>query len=153
VQKAPNSPGIFMRLCREAGLKATHQRIEIYRTLAATDEHPDAESIYRRARKRIPSISFDTVYRTLRTLDEKGLIARVGLAMERQRFDANGRKHHHFVCEKCGLVRDFYSPRFDRLAAPDESRKLGVPQSVHVEIRGVCHVCKAKDARGSRRLG
>jgi Fur family transcriptional regulator, peroxide stress response regulator len=144
MQNVPESPKTFAMLCREAGLKATHQRTEIYRQLAATEAHPDAETLYRRVRRRIPAISFDTVYRTLKTLEEKGLIVRVGVPMARTRFDANRRKHHHFVCETCGLVRDFYSPQFDRLAVPAETRKLGAAESVHVEIRGVCQACKRR---------
>ena len=68
----------FTALCRAEGLKVTHQRTEIYRELARTDEHPDALAIYRRVRRRIPSISFDTVYRALRLLENKGVIRRVG---------------------------------------------------------------------------
>ena len=142
-----NSTQDFAMLCRKAGLKATHQRMEIYRELASTEEHPDAETLYRQVRKRIPSISFDTVYRTLRSFEEKGLVGRVGVPMERTRFDANRLKHHHFICKDCGRVRDFYSTQFDRLAVPDEARNLGVPQSVHVEIRGVCRTCKPKSKR------
>jgi len=137
----------FKEHCRKTGLKATHQRTEIYRELAATKEHPDAETIFRNVRERIPAMSFDTVYRTLRTLEEKGVIARVGTPLERSRFDANMMKHHHFVCEKCGSVRDFYSPKFDGLTAPDDVRELGTPNSVHVEVRGVCNVCRRKAKR------
>ncbi|MDX9981465.1 MAG: Fur family transcriptional regulator [Lentisphaeria bacterium] len=99
--------GTFAERCREAGLKATHQRIEIYRELCRTDEHPDAETIYRRVKDRMSAISFDTVYRTLKTLEEKGLIARVGSPLERFRFDANLESHQHFICNVCGRIIDF----------------------------------------------
>jgi len=55
-------------------MKVTHQRTEIFRELAAGTEHPDAETVYQRVCKRVPSISRDTVYRTLSTLETKGLI-------------------------------------------------------------------------------
>jgi Fur family peroxide stress response transcriptional regulator len=89
---------VFFEVCRRYGVKATHQRAEIYRELAGTNEHPDVETIYARVRKRIPAISLDTVYRTLRLLEKKGLISRVGSLGERTRFDANIDRHHHFVC-------------------------------------------------------
>ena len=69
------------------------------------------------------------------------------LLLERSRFDANMMKHHHFVCEQCGSVRDFYSPQFDGLTASDDVRELGTPNSVHVEVRGVCNVCRKKAKR------
>lgn len=134
--------------CREVGLKATRQRTEIYRELASTEAHPDAETIYRRVKRRIPAISFDTVYRTLRTFEEKGLISRVGTPLERSRFDANMGRHHHFVCAECGLVRDFQCAAFDRLAAPEDACRFGVPGSVHVEVRGVCAACSRKTDGG-----
>jgi len=134
----------FKARCRKAGLKATHQRTEIYRELAASEAHPDAETLFRRVRKRIPAISFDTVYRTLHILEEKGLISRVGTPLERSRFDANMRRHHHFVCERCGLVRDFYSPRFDELTAPAPARAFGIARSLQVEVHGLCRACQQK---------
>jgi Fe2+ or Zn2+ uptake regulation protein len=68
----------FLAACREHGIKATHQRIEIVRELASTEDHPDAESIYERVQERIPTISLDTVYRTLRLLEDNDIISRVG---------------------------------------------------------------------------
>lgn len=134
----------LIRACRKAGLKATHQRMEIYRELAQTEDHPDAETIFKRVRKRIPAISFDTVYRTLRAFQENDIISRLGSLSDRSRFDANMRKHHHFVCRKCGLVRDFYSAAFNTLSPPAEAKALGVPQTLQVEIRGLCKTCGRK---------
>jgi len=132
----------FVAACRRIGIKATHQRIEIFKELAATGEHPDAESIYRRVLKRIPSMSFDTVYRTLRMLEEKNLIARVPSAQDRARFDANMERHHHFVCSSCGKIVDFTSPALDGFVPPPEVRRLGTVDSVQVELRGLCNECR-----------
>ena len=55
----------FKSACVKAGVKLTVQRIEIFRELASTDKHPDADKVFNRVRKKIPSISLDTVYRTL----------------------------------------------------------------------------------------
>ncbi len=57
---------------REAGLRLTHQRLEIVRVIAADETHPDVETVYRAVRERVPTISLDTVYRTLATLTERG---------------------------------------------------------------------------------
>jgi len=136
----------FADVCRRHGVKATHQRMEIYRELARTQEHPDAEAIYTEVKKRIPAISLDTVYRTLRLLEEKEVISRVGAIRDRARFDANERPHHHFICTECGLVRDFYSDKLDAFPPPKDVKAFGAVKSVHVEMRGVCKAC----ARGKR---
>lgn len=132
----------FENACRQSGIKLTHQRMEIFRELARSDEHPDVETIYRRVKPRIPAISLDTVYRTLRMLVDKGLIATVGVLNERQRFDPNIRPHHHFVCTKCGLVRDFYNADFDHFRLPAGMESIGNVVSTHVELRGLCADCK-----------
>ena len=77
----------FEQVCRGAGVKLTHQRMEIFREVAQTDDHPDAETVYRGVRKRIPTVSLDTVYRTLWLLDEQGLVTALGPSRDRTRFD------------------------------------------------------------------
>lgn len=137
----------FSEVCRRYGVKATHQRSEIYRELASTNEHPDVETIYRRIRERIPAISLDTVYRTLRLLETKGLIARVGSLGERTRFDADTDRHHHFVCTECGFIGDIYNEAWDTFRAPRDLRSMGTVNSIHVEARGLCKACQGKRRR------
>ena len=134
----------FADICRKHGLKATQQRFEIYAELFKSLEHPDAETVYLEIRKRMPSISFDTVYRTVRVLEEKGVISRINPNLERTRYDANTKKHHHFICAKCGLIKDFHSEDFDRLSPPGEIDEIGKAEYVHVEVRGLCNKCKRK---------
>jgi len=134
----------FLAICQRQGVKATHQRTEILRELASSDEHPDAETILARVRQRIPAISVDTIYRTLRLLEDKGVIARVGSIRDRTRFDANTDRHHHFVCTECGMIGDFYSEAMDRLLVPREVSEMGSVEGVYVELRGVCRTCKQK---------
>ena len=134
----------FLEVCRSFGVKATHQRTEIYRELARTKEHPDAETIYARVRKRIPAISLDTVYRTLRLLEEKRIISRVGSLGERTRFDANTDRHHHFICKQCGYIGDFYNKRLNDVPIPNDVEAMGTVISVHVELRGICKTCQGK---------
>ncbi len=139
----------FREACERGGLKLTHQRLEIYRELVATEEHPDAETIHRRVRKRIPTISQDTVYRNLKLLAQEGLISIVGMSHESLRFDANMGNHHHFVCVQCGLIRDFCASTIDTSTMPEEAKTYGVPVSMHMEVKGVCHNCQARE--GARR--
>ncbi len=132
----------FCEVCRSKGIKATHQRLEIMRALAATDNHPNAESIYEEVRATLPTISLDTVYRTLRMFEEKGIIARVGPIRDTARFDANTSDHHHFVCSKCGKIRDFYSDALDNFSTPPEVRHMGSVEQAYIELRGVCRDCQ-----------
>ncbi len=140
----------FKNVCREAGVKLTHQRLEIFQELAQSGDHPDAEQVYRNVRERMSTVSLDTVYRTLWMLNDLGLITTLGPPRERSRFDANLARHHHFVCVKCGLTRDFYSAELDRLELPASVRALGHVNTAQVEVRGVCTACARKDGTGER---
>lgn len=140
----------FVRTCRQRGMKVTHQRMEIFRDLAASAEHPDAETVYRGVRKRVPSISRDTVYRTLSTLETEGFIRKAEALVERVRYDANPDRHHHFICTVCGKISDFYSGALDRLPIPESVETLGRIASAQVQVRGVCSACLRRKS-GTRR--
>lgn len=134
----------FTEACRKADVKVTFQRIEIFREIAGTEEHPDAETVYERVRKRIPTISLDTVYRTLTFLEKLGLVSRVRTLSGKSRFDANMRDHHHFVCSRCGLIKDFQSSEAVQFHVPTEVLTWGSVRAIHVELEGICSACAAR---------
>jgi len=138
----------FADACRRAGLKVTHQRLEIFREVAEAEDHPDAETVFERLRERLPAISLDTVYRTLWLLDRLGLVTTIEPPEKRARFDANLDRHHHFVCIRCGLTRDFYSDELDALHLPEAARIFGTIATTHVELRGVCIDCVRAERKG-----
>ncbi|MBL7139819.1 MAG: transcriptional repressor [Planctomycetes bacterium] len=121
--------------------------MEIFRELAASDEHPDAETVYQRVVKRVPAVSRDTVYRTLASLEDQGLIRRTAVLGGPARYDANTKRHHHFVCTKCGSVKDFHSEALDDLSIPRSVKAFGRIGSAHVQVRGVCSACIGPRAR------
>jgi Fur family peroxide stress response transcriptional regulator len=129
---------------RDSGLRLTHQRLEIVRAIAADRTHPDVETVYEAVRKRVPTISLDTVYRTLGTLTDRGLITRVQFMPGPARYDANQAQHHHFVCTRCGLVRDVEDRDLDAIQAPAEVTRIGCPEAVTVQFRGVCEACQGE---------
>ena len=133
--------GVLSQALRDNGLRLTHQRLEVVREIASTDEHPDVERIYRGVQNRVPTISLDTVYRTLATLADIGLVSRVTATPGPARYDANTSRHHHFVCVRCGLVRDVESPNLDRIRAPEQTAAYGAVESVDVHLKGVCKEC------------
>jgi Fur family peroxide stress response transcriptional regulator len=129
---------------REAGLKLTPQRLEVFREIAGSQEHPDAETVFRAVQERMPTVSLDTVYRTLWALHDLGLVTTLGPQQSGVRFDANLERHHHFSCVRCGLVRDFESPKLDDLPLPAGLRSLGSVLNAHVEVRGLCTRCESQ---------
>ncbi|MGB3212054.1 MAG: Fur family transcriptional regulator [Desulforhopalus sp.] len=135
---------LFETVCRDEGIKLTQQRMEIFREVAQTGDHPDAEQVFQRVRDRIPTVSLDTVYRTLWLLKDLGLVVMLGSSRERTRFDANLKSHHHFICDQCGFTRDFYSNDLDNIRLPDSVNSYGEIEATHVEVRGICRECVEK---------
>ncbi len=141
----------FQEVSRKSGAKLTHQRLEIFREVAQTIEHPDAERVFEGVRRRMPTISLDTVYRTLWWLKDLGLVTVLGPSRERVRFDANLSNHHHFVCTKCGLTRDFFSDALDNLELPESVLSIGLVKKTQVEVKGICLKCAADGKPGAKK--
>lgn len=133
----------FVEICQKNGIRATHQRREIFRELLTSRAHPDAESLYQAVHERIPSISRDTVYRSLKTLEQIGLAVRVGPNKEGARFDANREEHFHFVCSRCGEIEDCAADWSFPVNALS-GKSVGKIQSVYVEYRGICRGCEKR---------
>jgi Fur family peroxide stress response transcriptional regulator len=134
----------FKEVLKNKELKVTHQRIEIFNEVIKSGDHSDVETIYRGVRERLPTVSLDTVYRTLWLLVDMGLIAALGPSRERVRFDGNTEHHHHFVCTRCRRICDFYSPEFDRMHLPEAIQSLGHGEKINVEVKGICRECQKK---------
>jgi Fur family peroxide stress response transcriptional regulator len=132
------------KICDKAGIKLTHQRLEIFREMMMATDHPSAELIHKRLQKKMPTIAIDTVYRTLATFDELGIVKKLHVMGERALFDGNLTKHHHFVCTRCKRVEDIYWPEFDASMIPDKAGQIGKIQSRHLELRGICNQCLQK---------
>ena len=90
----------------------------------------------------MPTISFDTVYRTLSFLEEHDLISRVHSTGERIRFDGNEAVHHHFICTNCGRIIDFESDAIDKMEIPEGAVKLGTVASRQLQVYGICRDCE-----------
>lgn len=132
----------FERVCKDRGLRITHQRVEIFKSLLKQPDHPTTEEIYQQVRRNLKTISLDTVYRTIALFEEYGLIKRVPHIDNTTRFDINIANHHHLVCSNCNRIEDFNWPDFDRMAPPATTAQWGQIESKQVVISGLCTRCK-----------
>jgi Fur family ferric uptake transcriptional regulator len=126
------------QLCLEKGLKMTDQRRVISRVLSAATDHPDVEQVYRRAADIDAKISIATVYRTVRLLEDAGVIERLDFGDGRARFEeTRDEHHHHLINVQTGEVIEFNS---DELEAVKQriARELGFELLGHrLELYGV----------------
>jgi Fur family transcriptional regulator, ferric uptake regulator len=104
------------RLCIERGLKMTGQRRVIARVLSEATDHPDVEELYRRAAALDSHISIATVYRTVRLLEENGILERRDFGGGRARYEPTEHgNHYHLIDVETGKVIEFQDAEHERL--------------------------------------
>ena len=130
--------------CKKNGMRVTPQRIEIFKEVAKSCEHPDAEKIYDSIKQKMPNVSVDTVYRTLASLEELNMIFRVDNQLPKARFDADLRPHSHFICVQCNEVYDIFLETDEEIQIPRNAKKFGEIKDVNIQIRGICNKCLTK---------
>jgi Fe2+ or Zn2+ uptake regulation protein len=91
---------------RGHGINPSAQRVAVAQYILHTDEHPSADQVWNRVRKRFPHVSRATIYNTVHLFVEKGLIRPFVLAGGRVVFDPKTEDHHHFIDEETGKIHD-----------------------------------------------
>jgi Fur family peroxide stress response transcriptional regulator len=95
--------------------------------------------------KTFPTISFDTVNRTLLTFYEIGLAGLVEGTGNPKRFDGNMSKHHHFQCIRCKKFFDIQNDVYDMIQIPQKLQGKFHVLRTTVHLEGICDQCKGKE--------
>ena len=101
--------------CLEAGVRMTHQRRIIIELIDEADDHPDVETIYRRAIAIDRTISLATIYRTVGVLEEVGVIEKLEVGDGKARYEMAGDHHEHLVDVESGEIHEFQHEELERL--------------------------------------
>ena len=134
---------------RGAALRPTAQRFAVLEYLARRPVHATAEEIFDAVNRNDPRASRATVYNNLRSLAKAGLVREVMSEGKAARFDANLRRHHHFICERCHTVEDI--PWFDLPLTAGRAALGGRNvDNYQVVFRGACVRCPWADPAKAR---
>jgi Fe2+ or Zn2+ uptake regulation protein len=124
----------------------TAQRRMILEAFRAASEHPTAAEIFAIARRKDPNLNLSTVYRTMRWLEQEGLVQTrlFGDESRSERFDsAMPAAHHHFVCTVCRRIVEFDAAAFDRMVRALERRYGFRTAQSELVLYGTCAECRA----------
>lgn len=135
---------LFESTCQKHNIKVTPQRTVIFKELMRSNDHPSADHLYKKVKKILPNISFDTVYRTISTFADIGIVNVVEGHGDPKRFDPNLDLHHHFRCLKCNKIVDFNNEFFDKIEIPLELEKRFFIKSKKIVLEGLCDRCSKK---------
>jgi Fur family ferric uptake transcriptional regulator len=124
--------------CQAIGLKMTGQRRIIARVLSEANDHPDVETLYARAVTIDANISIATVYRTVKLLEESGVIERHDFGDGKARYEEASDEHHdHLIDVRSGAIIEFNNAEIERLQEII-ARELGYELVGHrLELYGV----------------
>ena len=134
----------YVKLLKENSIKITPQRLEILRYLDENRIHPTVDEIYSALKEKNPSLSKTTVYNSVETLREHGIIQSITISGSELRYDFETKMHHHFLCKKCGNIIDidvecaFLNKFLHGKHRVDE---------VHGYFKGICEDCLKKGSR------
>ncbi len=135
------------RACVARGLKMTGQRRVIARVLSEALDHPDVEEVYRRAARLDSRISIATVYRTVRLLEEKGILERRDFGGGRARYEPSEHGHHyHLIDVDTGRVIEFSEGGQEALLQAIAERLGFTIVSVRLELFGRRNVPERDEA-------
>lgn len=123
----------------ELGL--TKQREVVLQVIRDAKEHLTANEVFDGAKQLLPTISFATVYNSLRFLKEAGHIGEISFGNGASRFDALTSRHDHAICTNCGKLVDM------EIELPGEIVELATKfskfklESIELTLRGLCPEC------------
>ena len=95
----------------------TAQRQIIIKVIEDSDDHPDVDQLYIRSVDQDDTISIATVYRTVKLLEEVGVIDRIEFGDGRSRYEEAGEHHEHLIDIESGDVIEFYDAELETLKA------------------------------------
>jgi len=123
--------------------RTSKQRTAILEIVRASHAHPDAEEVFRLARRKVRSISLGTVYRNLRLLVEDGMLHEVTSTGKAVRYDGMLEDHEHFLCTRCGTIIDLPRRAAGKTIMPKSDALLGCEiTDYRLDLFGLCQGCR-----------
>lgn len=123
----------------ENGLKVTPQRVAVYEAIMKMNNHPNAEAIIEVIKKKYPNIAIGTVYNTLETFAQKGIINRIKTNGDVMRYDALMHRHHHLYSTDSKRIEDYYDEELNQYIQ-EFIQKRNIPnfsiEEINVQIVG-----------------
>jgi Fur family transcriptional regulator, peroxide stress response regulator len=124
------------------GQRLTSQREAVLAVIRERHDHPTAADIFEAARKKLPSISYATVYNSLKYLREAGLVREISFGNCASRYDGVIDRHDHAICSQCGKLVDFDLPEAADLMRVAARKSKFKAESVHLTLTGLCPECR-----------
>ncbi len=146
----------FREFLLTKGERLTRERSIIVEEVFAHHEHFDADALVARvtADKSGRRVSRATVYRTLKLLEEAGLLRKVARpnGSEVYEHDYGYPQHDHLICAKCGELIEFTNEAISAVVDQVCAEHGFIKSGHRLEVYGTCAKCNAPPQRRHRKL-
>ena len=139
--ESPQSTSEVIDVLRKHGLRMTPQRRAIVAEIMRTQGHISPTVLARRVQGEMPGVNASTIYRTLATLEEVGVLAHAHLEGGAEYHRAEEAGHVHLTCSNCGDEDDLSMNEAQALVELIERHHGFQPDLTHFAISGLCAVC------------
>jgi Fe2+ or Zn2+ uptake regulation protein len=126
---------------KKSGVGLTKQRKVVLQVIQDAKEHLTANEVFENSKQLLPTISFATVYNSLRYLKDEGFITEKNFGSGASLFDRITERHDHALCNKCGKLVDMHLELPKELVALAASNSKFKPESIELTLRGLCPDC------------
>jgi len=106
---------LLLEKCNKLGLKMTEQRRVIVQVLSESKDHPDVESVHKRALRLDKNIGIATVYRTIKLFEDNNLLEKHEFKGFSSRYETVRENHHHLIDIRSGKVKEFRNTLIDAM--------------------------------------
>jgi Fur family transcriptional regulator, peroxide stress response regulator len=127
------------KVTKASGL--TKQREVVLQAIQNAHEHLTASEVFATAKQNLPTISFATVYNSLRFLKDAGHIAEISFGNGASRFDRMTHRHDHAICTSCGKLVDIEMEHPAEIMKLAAKRSKFKPEILEFTLRGLCPEC------------
>jgi Fur family transcriptional regulator, peroxide stress response regulator len=127
---------------RDRRIAVTPQRLAVMAVVQGRRDHPTADHIYQEVRRGLPAISFNTVYKTLEILCQKGVVIKVNPLHAVARYDGETGRHAHLICRQCHRIIDLDWEGSEVPSLPAEALQGFRIEHPSLTLWGLCPQCQ-----------
>lgn len=129
------------------GLRVTDQRKTLAKLFSESPGYLSPKDVYEYMGKTYSGLSFDTVYRNLRVMEELGVLEQI-VFEEGVKFKLHCREehhHHHMICLQCGHTYPITFCPMEQTSVPQDFRVV----KHKFEVFGYCKDCAQDESAAS----
>lgn len=135
------SPNKFINYLRKEGYKVTPQRLEIFKIVKSSKKHLTAEDIYQEIKRKNPTISPATVYKTLELLEKIGEVQPICQMNGKTVYDSNTDPHVNLICINCNKIEDIKSDEIEKIIKEIEKKTRSEIVAHSINFYTKCSEC------------